>query len=120
MGGRASGEGAGLYGSGEVGKVIDDRLPGRCDAPELEVEEYMVDGKKYRHSKELAEMSDGKKREFAMSAAIQAAKSAMPYALEWWDAELLPGKLRKELAAEEGKAIASRAKKQASLSGSKV
>jgi U4/U6 small nuclear ribonucleoprotein PRP3 len=86
------------------------------DAPELEVEDYLIGGKKYRHSKELSEMTDEQKQEAAVMASVAAAESAMPYAMEWWDAELLPGKLRKELASEEGKAIASRAKKQASVS----
>ncbi|KAL7485728.1 hypothetical protein ACHAW6_011326 [Cyclotella cf. meneghiniana] len=114
MGGVAAGETSGLYGAGEAGRVIDDRLPGRIDAPELEVEDYFIGGKKYKHSKEKAELSELDKRENAVKEAILAAESAMPYAMEWWDAELLPVKLRKELAAEEGKAIASRAKKQAS------
>ncbi|KAL3783241.1 hypothetical protein HJC23_001148 [Cyclotella cryptica] len=114
MGGVAAVEGSGLYGAGEAGRVIEDRLPGRMDAPELEVEDYSIGGKKYKHSKEKADMSELEKKETAMKEAILAAGSAMPYAMEWWDAELLPGKLRKELAAEEGKAIASRAKKQAS------
>lgn len=114
MGGVATVDG-GLYGSGEAGKVADDSLPGRMDAPEFEVEDYLLGGRKYRHSKELSEMTDVQKQESAVVASIAAAENAMPYAMEWWDAELLPGKVRKELAAEEGKAIASRAKKQASV-----
>jgi U4/U6 small nuclear ribonucleoprotein PRP3 len=58
-------------------------------------------------------MTDEEKQESAVVSSIAAAESAMPYAMEWWDAELLPGKLRKELAAKEGKTIASMAKKQA-------
>ena len=115
MGGVAAADGGGLYGSGEAGKVADDSLPGRMDAPELEVEDYLLGGRKYRHSKELSEMTEVQKQEAAVVASIAAAENAMPYAMEWWDAELLPGKVRKELAAEEGKAIASRTKKQASV-----
>ena len=102
---------AGIYGATEAGKA--DHLPGRIDAPELEVEDYLMGGRNYRHTEELNEMTDRQKEEAAVVASIAAGENSMPYAVEWWDAELLPGKLRKELAATEGKALASRAKKRA-------
>ncbi|KAL3775212.1 hypothetical protein ACHAWO_007884, partial [Cyclotella atomus] len=104
-----------IYGAGEAGKAMDDMLAGRMDAPDVEIEEYLIGGRKYRHSQELSEMTEVEKQESAVISSIDAAEKAMPYAMEWWDAELLPGKLRKELAAKEGKSIASMAKKQASV-----
>mmetsp|Transcript_22951 Transcript_22951/g.47959 ORF Transcript_22951/g.47959 Transcript_22951/m.47959 type:complete len:637 (-) Transcript_22951:41-1951(-) len=104
------------YGSSEAGKVVEQRLPARIDAPELELEDYA--GRK----KILTSLSDvdAEKNDAAVSAAVRASVSAMPYAMEWWDAELLPSKLRKELAGEEGRAIASRAKKGGGGGGSSL
>ncbi|KAL7544213.1 hypothetical protein ACHAWF_007598, partial [Thalassiosira exigua] len=101
--------GGGAYGAGEAGKAVESRLPARADAPELELEKY-VEKKKILTS--VADV-DAEKNDAAVLAALDAATASMPYAMEWWDAELLPSKLRKELAGEEGRAIASRAKKQA-------
>ena len=111
-GGEKQSASGGHYGVGEAGKVIDERLSARVDAPELELEDY-AGGKK----KILTSISDVdvEKNDMAIVAAMNAATGSMPYAMEWWDAELLPSKLRKELASEEGKAIASRAKKQGGM-----
>ncbi|KAL7535495.1 hypothetical protein ACHAXR_007952 [Thalassiosira sp. AJA248-18] len=107
--GEGGGGGGGYYGAGEAGKVVEERLPARIDAPELELDHFATANKK----KILTSLSDVdvEKNDVAIAAAVAAATSSMPYAMEWWDAELLPSKLRKELASEEGKAIASRAKK---------
>ena len=106
------------YGSSEAGgkSIIEQRLPPRHDAPEIELEEYAP------KKRILTSVSDVnvEQNDDAILNAIQDAMSAMPYAVEWWDAELLPSKLRKELAEEEGKAIASRARKQQPLLGSKT
>lgn len=109
---------ASYYGSSEAGgkSIIEQRLPPRHDAPEIELEEYAP------KKRILTSVSDVnvEQNDDAILNAIQDAMSAMPYAVEWWDAELLPTKLRKELAEEEGKAIASRARKQQPLLGSKT
>jgi len=99
--------GGSYYGSGEAGKLLEERLPSRVDAPELDIEEYT---KKSLLSKKDVEIASDK--DLPVMDALKAAESTMPYAMEWWDAELLPSKLRKELAAEEGKVIASRARRQ--------
>ena len=39
-------------------------------------------------------------------------KTTMPYVLEWWDMELLPGKLKKQVAAYEGKVMAEETQNQ--------
>eukprot|EP00985_Skeletonema_marinoi_P015915 scaffold8394_cov143-Skeletonema_marinoi.AAC.4 len=101
------GGGGSYYGSGEAGKLLEERLPSRVDAPELDIEEYT---KKSLLSKKDVEIASDK--DLPVMDALKAAESTMPYAMEWWDAELLPSKLRKELAAEEGKVIASRARRQ--------
>ena len=107
--GGAAAKGVGsYYGVGEAGKVVEQRLPARVDAPELEVEEVIGKSGRRLHA-------DGRA---AVAASVLAAESAMPYAMEWWDAELLPSKLRKELASEEGKMIASKARKQVVSLGS--
>ena len=103
-----SGDGSQDYGASLAGKVVEQRLKARIDAPEMELEDY-VPKKKILTS--LADV-DLEKNDTAVCAAMTAATSAMPYAMEWWDAELLPSKLRKELAGEEGRAIASRAQKR--------
>lgn len=100
--------GASYYGAGEAGIVMEKRLPARVDAPELELDDYA--GKKKILTSVLD--VDLEKNDVAVAATLRAATSSMPYAMEWWDAELLPSKLRKELAGEEGKAIAARAKKR--------
>ena len=109
---------ASYYGSSEAGgkSIIEQRLPPRHDAPEIELEEYAP------KKRILTSVSDVnvEQNDDAILNAIQDAMSAMPYAVEWWDAELLPSKLRKELAEEEGKAIASRARKQQPLLGNKT
>eukprot|EP01082_Thalassiosira_pseudonana_P012562 g11263.t1 g11263 contig5:482248-484533(-) len=110
-------KGGSYYGAGEAGKVVDEILPARADAPDLTLEDYEIGGKKFKLVKSASANSDKEKQDAAINAAINASESAMPYAMEWWDAELLPSKLRKELASEEGKAIASRARKQAGLVG---
>ncbi len=106
------------YGSSEAGKgITEQRLAPRHDAPEIELEEYAT------KKRILTSVSDVnvEQNEDAILNAVQDAMSSMPYAVEWWDAELLPSKLRKELAGEEGKAIASRTRKQQPLgSGSKI
>ena len=97
------------YGSSNSTKSqIDNRLPSRVDAPEIQLEDYVT------KKKILTSISDvdATKNDGAILSALNAAASSMPYAMEWWDAELLPTKLKKELAGEEGKAIVSRAKKQ--------
>mmetsp|Transcript_20210 Transcript_20210/g.42069 ORF Transcript_20210/g.42069 Transcript_20210/m.42069 type:complete len:807 (+) Transcript_20210:124-2544(+) len=116
---KAGGSGS-YYGVGEAGKVIEQRLPARVDAPELEIEDFVkkVSGGKRKQlgaafASATASVDDEKA---AVAAAIRAAETTMPYAMEWWDAELLPSKLRKELASEEGRVIASRARKQVALS----
>lgn len=106
---KAGGDEGGYYGAGEAGKVIEQTLPARMDAPEIELEDYTGAKKKILTS--ILDV-DVEKNDGAIVAALSAATSSMPYAMEWWDAELLPSKLRKELASEEGKAIVSRAKKQ--------
>jgi hypothetical protein len=88
---------ADIYGASMAGKIMDTGLPGRFDAPEIEPDERIA-------------INEG--NDVSIMLALNVATSSMPYAMEWWDAELLPGKLRKELAGEEGKAIASRAKKK--------
>jgi U4/U6 small nuclear ribonucleoprotein PRP3 len=93
---------ADIYGASMAGKIIDSGLPGRFDAPEIEPDERIA-------------INEG--NDVAIMLALNVATSSMPYAMEWWDAELLPVKLRKELAGEEGKAIASRAKKKRILLG---
>jgi U4/U6 small nuclear ribonucleoprotein PRP3 len=93
---------ADIYGASMAGKIIDSGLPGRFDAPEIEPDERIA-------------INEG--NDVSIMLALNVATSSMPYAMEWWDAELLPGKLRKELAGEEGKAIASRAKKKRILLG---
>ncbi|KAL7445210.1 hypothetical protein ACHAXM_011890 [Skeletonema potamos] len=103
----SGGGGGSYYGAGEAGKVMEERLPSRVDAPELDIEEYT---KKSILSKKDVDIAADK--ELPVIDALKAAESTMPYAMEWWDAELLPSKLRKELASEEGKVIASRARKQ--------
>ena len=110
-GASAGGAGAGgsYYGSGEAGKLLEDRLSERVDAPEVDVEEYI---QKSIVSKKDVDIATDK--DLPVMDALRAAESTMPYAMEWWDAELLPSKLRKELAAEEGKVIASRARRQGS------
>lgn len=110
-------KGGSYYGADEAGKVVDEILPARVDAPDLTLEDYEIGGKKFKLVKSASANSDKEKQDAAINAAINASESAMPYAMEWWDAELLPSKLRKELASEEGKAIASRARKQAGLVG---
>ena len=93
---------ADIYGASMAGKIIDSGLPGRFDAPEIEPDERIA-------------INEG--NDVSIMLALNVATSSMPYAMEWWDAELLPGKLRKELAGEEGKAISSRAKKKRLLLG---
>ena len=93
---------ADIYGASMAGKIIDSGLPGRFDAPEIEPDERIA-------------INEG--NDVSIMSALNVATSSMPYAMEWWDAELLPGKLRKELAGEEGKAISSRAKKKRLLLG---
>ncbi|KAL7471009.1 hypothetical protein ACHAXS_013524 [Conticribra weissflogii] len=117
-GGRIAGGSGSHYGVGEAGKVIEQRLPARIDAPELEIEDFVKksSGGKHRQLNTAAVSADVEKAAVAAAAAIRAAETAMPYAMEWWDAELLPSKLRKELASEEGRVIASRARKQVALS----
>jgi len=107
-GGATKSGGENYYGAGEAGKVVEQRLPARIDAPELELDDYAP------KKKILTSLSDVdvEKNDGAVISALAAATGKMPYAMEWWDAELLPSKLRKELAGEEGRAIASRAKKQ--------
>lgn len=101
---------ADVYGASEAGRAVEARLPARVDAPELELEDRraVVGGRIGRMS--TADDVDGD--DAATTSALSAATSSMPYAMEWWDAELLPGKLRKELAGEEGRAIASRVAKK--------
>ena len=101
------GDGGSHYGIGEAGKLLEERLPSRVDAPELDIEEYT---KKSIISKRDVDIAADK--DIPVIDALKAAESTMPYAMEWWDAELLPSKLRKELALEEGKVIASRVRKQ--------
>lgn len=108
-GGVSAAAGGSYYGLGEAGKLLEERLPSRVDAPELDIEEYTK--KKSILSKKDVDVAADK--DLPVMEALRAAESTMPYAMEWWDAELLPSKLRKELAAEEGKVIASRARRQA-------
>lgn len=118
--GTTAGGSGSYYGVGEAGKVVEQRLPARVDAPELEIEDFVKKssgGKRKQLGAAFASATTSAEDEkAAVAAAIRAAETAMPYAMEWWDAELLPSKLRKELASEEGQVIASRAKKQVALS----
>lgn len=100
------------YGASEAGKLMRDRLPARLDAPELDIEDFINKNKKSTTAAAATVTSDDEKKDVPVMEALRAAESTMPYAMEWWDAELLPSKLRKELALEEGKVIASRARKQ--------
>jgi U4/U6 small nuclear ribonucleoprotein PRP3 len=106
--GGVSGANGSYYGSSEAGKLLEDRLSQRIDAPEVDIEEYT---KKSIISKKDVEAIASEK-DLPVMDALRAAESTMPYAMEWWDAELLPSKLRKELAVEEGKVIASKARRQ--------
>ncbi|KAL3774135.1 hypothetical protein ACHAW5_002094 [Stephanodiscus triporus] len=100
---------AARYGATVAGRAVGERLPARADAPESECR--AAGGRRGGRAPLAAtndwENNDDNDDDATMSALIDAT-SAMPYAVEWWDAELLPGKLRKELAGEEGRAIASR------------
>lgn len=97
------------HGSNETRKsIVDERLSSRIDAPEIELEDYTQKKKIFTS---ISDINVEQNNEAIHSALIAATMtSSMPYAMEWWDAELLPGKLRKELAGEEGKAIVKRAK----------
>jgi U4/U6 small nuclear ribonucleoprotein PRP3 len=110
--------GGDVYGSSEAGRAVDMRLPSRIDAPEMELEvqprrSSVVGGGGRKGKKKTSPSYDdgpdeGWNDDEATAAALNKAIGSMPYAMEWWDAELLPGKLRKERAGEEGRAIASR------------
>ncbi|KAL7428670.1 hypothetical protein ACHAXH_002097 [Discostella pseudostelligera] len=99
------------YGSSESGKIgiIEQRLPPRPDAPEIELEDYTT---KKRILTSVSDVNVEQNEDAILAAIHDAILSGMPHAVEWWDAELLPSKLRKELAEEEGKSIVSRARKQ--------
>jgi len=97
------------YGSSESGKmvgIIEQRLPPRPDAPEIELEDYTT---KKRILTSVSDVNVEQNEDAILAALQDAILSGMPHAVEWWDAELLPSKLRKELAEEEGKSIVSRA-----------
>lgn len=109
--GGGGGKGGSYYGTGEAGKLMEERLSARSDAPELDIEDYIAKNKKKLiMSKKDVDVSED--MNIPVIEALTVAESTMPYAMEWWDAELLPSKIRKELASEEGKVIASRARKQ--------
>lgn len=116
--------GGSYYGSGEAGKLLEQRLPSRVDAPELDIEEYTTKKKKNKsiltkRDVDVDVVVAADEKDLPVMDALRVAESTMPYAMEWWDAELLPSKLRKELAAEEGKVIASRARRQGGGGGVK-
>ena len=103
--GDAAGEGDGHYGAAEAGRLLPEVFPARADAPELELEDHAA------RKKILTSIGDVdlELNDEAVAAASGAASGGlMPYAMEWWDAELLPSKLRKELAAEEKRGLALR------------
>ncbi|KAL3809090.1 hypothetical protein ACHAXA_011778 [Cyclostephanos tholiformis] len=111
-----------LYGSSVAGKAVEMRLPARVDAPEMDMDDPRrivvvgdggVGGGGGRGGKKSSTTYDAGPDGYgngdeATALTLNRAMGSMPYAMEWWDAELLPGKLRKELAGEEGRAIASR------------
>ncbi|EJK64124.1 hypothetical protein THAOC_15172, partial [Thalassiosira oceanica] len=99
--------GGGHYGAAEAGRLLPDLFPARADAPEVELEDHALKKKILTSIGDVdLELNDE-----AVAAASEAASGGlMPYAMEWWDAELLPSRLRKELAAEEGRSLALRTK----------
>ena len=101
--------GGGYYGTNEAGTLLSDLFPPRADAPELELENYAPRKTILTSIGDVdLELND----EAVAAASEAAAGGLMPYAMEWWDAELLPSKLRKELAGEEGRSLALRNKKK--------
>lgn len=87
----------GVYGEGEAGLLADDKTPlvPRADCPDPEDEKH------------AAERRD------------------IPYAMEWWDVDLLPGKLKKELASREASMLknalgATKKKKKSNDSSSEI
>ena len=97
------------YGQSEAGSTANQTISSRYDAPEIQLEDYLTKKKILTSIEDVNVETNNVAINAAISAAVY---NSMPYAMEWWDAELLPSKLRKELIGEEKKAIISKNKKK--------
>jgi len=96
------------YGQSEAG-TTNQTIASRYDAPDIQLEDYLPKKKILTSIEDVNVETNNVAINAAISAAVY---NSMPYAMEWWDAELLPSKLRKELVSEEKKAIISKNKKK--------
>jgi len=97
------------YGQSEAGSTANAIISSRYDAPDIQLEDYLTKKKILTSIEDVNVETNNVAINAAISAAVY---NSMPYAMEWWDAELLPSKLRKELVSEEKKAIISKNKKK--------